>query len=297
MFEVLARDRRRLRRGTRAFTRELDLGQARVFVDHGFQWDGANNVWLTRARASFVVHGGPEFDIRPRSLWTRVLGIQPGISSGDPCFDDFFVVKTPDPEETWSALTTRVRSLLAGAFEDARLVSNGRMVSLWREGDFGREVDAEGAAEVVCELVHFRAGVVDELRRLPGALYTPARGPWDDRKPPSVVLHTPTPVRIGPTGPTTVGSRSVMTASAPCGRASRIFRIEIDARGRARGGTEAFPRGAAGAIPELGACSLRGDGRRVVLTWKRLETRRSALLAGAHLIGAFAATEKNGLYR
>lgn len=161
MFEYLAaRERRRLRRGTRAFTREVDDGFARVFVDHGFQWDGSNNVWLTRARAHFVLEGGPEFDIRPRSLLSRILGFQPGVSSGDPCFDDFFAVRTGDPEATWSALTTHVRSLLAGSFEDARLISNGRMVILWREGDFGREVDADAAVEIVSEVAHYQAGII-----------------------------------------------------------------------------------------------------------------------------------------
>ena len=66
MFEYLARDRRRLRRGTRAFAREVHVGEASVFVDHGFQWDGSNNVWLTRARARFVLGAGPAFDLRPR---------------------------------------------------------------------------------------------------------------------------------------------------------------------------------------------------------------------------------------
>ncbi|HLU68002.1 MAG TPA: hypothetical protein VKZ63_17080, partial [Kofleriaceae bacterium] len=61
MFEYLARDRRRLRRGTRAFAREVALGEASVFVDHGFQWDGVRNVWLTRARACFIIESGPAF--------------------------------------------------------------------------------------------------------------------------------------------------------------------------------------------------------------------------------------------
>src|SRR5262245_17420661 len=148
MLEYLARERWRLRQGTRAFTREVNEGLARIFVDHGFQWDGANNVWLTRARASFVMASGPRLDSRPRGLLSRLLGFHGGVSSGDPCFDAFFVVRTETPEPTWLALTTRVRSVLAGAFEDARLLSNGRMVSLWREGDFGREADAEAAVEV-----------------------------------------------------------------------------------------------------------------------------------------------------
>src|SRR5687768_9954529 len=91
-FEYLARGRRRPRSGTRAFVREDDRGDVRIFVDHGFQWDGASNVWLTRARASFVVQAGPAFDVRPRTTLARVFGYQGGVSCGDPCFDYFFAV-------------------------------------------------------------------------------------------------------------------------------------------------------------------------------------------------------------
>jgi hypothetical protein len=237
---------------------------------------------------------GPEFDLRPRSLLSRVLGFHGGVSSGDPCFDDFFVVRTGKPEPTWSALTTRVRSVLAGAFEDARLLSNGHMVSLWREGEMGREADAESAIEVVSEIVHLRCELLDSLRRLPGAVFKPPAGHWDERTAPLVRLHTPVPVEIGPSEEPGLVA---IEARAQCGRTVRPCYFEIDNRGRVAGNCERFPMGAAAALGQVGRAIVSCDGTRVFLRWHDLEMRRERLLAGAHLIGAFAATQSASLYR
>lgn len=219
------RDRRRLRRGTRAFAREVVVGEACVFVDHGFQWDGSNNVWLTRARATYVMQSGPRFDLRPRSLWNRLFGLGTRQAPLDPYFDAFFVVRTPAPAGTWEALTVRARTLLVGSFDDARLVSDGKTVTLWREGDFGREADAEAAAELVSEIVTWRTSALDPLRRLPGALYTPAAGRWDEREPPRVDLLASVQVQLRPMD---LRGRPVIAVRAPCGRATAPFCIELD---------------------------------------------------------------------
>jgi hypothetical protein len=292
MFDYLAGDRRRLRRGTRAFVREVELDDVRVFVDHGFQWDGSSNVWLTRARASFVVQGGPVFDVRPRGTLARVLGYQGGVSCGDPCFDYFFAVRTPDPAGTWHALTTRARSLLAGEFEDARLVSDGQMVSLWREGDFGREVDAAAAIEIVHEVARHRGDALEALRRLPGAVYHPASGPWDQRRPPEIELTAPVPVRVGPT---LHGGQPVTAATAACGRASPSFAVAFDHEPLLEG-VDLSDRLLDAAF-ELDAAGLSCDGSRVTLRWPELETRREVLLAGAELVGRVAGATAGGLYR
>lgn len=293
MFE-LGKERRRLRRGTRAFAREVEVGDARIFVDHGFQWDGANNVWLTRARGAFVMKAGPVFDIRPRSFLARVAGIQGGEPSGDPCFDDFFSVRTANPEDTWTALTTRARWLLAGSFDDARLVSDGRMVTLWREGDFGRELDADAAIEVVSEIVHFRAEAMVALWRLPTAVPYAPEGTWDDRDGPGVVLHVPTPVLVepapGPRGPITI-------ARAACGRVLPRFSVVVDACGGLSGATNWLPRGLAEQVPGIGESELSCDGSTVMLSWRRLEVDRERLSTGARLVGALASSQSQGCYR
>lgn len=296
MFEYLARDRRRLRRGTRAFAREVPIGEACVFVDHGFQWDGSNNIWLTRARASYVMQAGPHFDLRPRTLLNRIMGSASRAAPIDPYFDAFFAVRTQSPNDTWGALTTRARTLLACAFEDARLLSDGRMVTLWREADFGREADGDAAAELVSEIVSFQVEALEAFRRLPGAKYSSASGPWNARRPPRIELAAPVPVQIGPGE---LNGRSVTSVSAACGRITEPFAIGLNAGESLLASTcrVPLPRGVIRAARELGAARLRCSGQRVTLCWDRLETSRDRLQSAAGLVASFAAGQRGGMYR
>lgn len=293
MFEYLGWDKRKLRPGTRPFAREVDIGDARIFVDHGFQWDGTRNVWLTRARASYVLGSGPIFELKPRALLARVTGFFGGTPSGDPCFDDFFSVRTASADATWSALTTRVRSLLAGSFEDARLISDGQMVSLWREADFGLESDASAAVEVVAEIVQRHSQVLDALKRLPGVEPVPATGPWHARTVASVRISGP--VKLEPSaglcGP-------VMSARAECGRALRKFTVHVDPMGKVHGQTDRLPEHALflrDGTDGLGACDIQCDGRAVVLRWRELALSKARLVRGAKLVAWLS--RPTGLYR
>jgi hypothetical protein len=295
MFEYLARDRRRLRRGTRAFAREVSVGEACVFVDHGFQWDGANNIWLTRARASFVMQAGPSFDLRPRTLWSRLTGGASRAAAIDPYFDAFFDVRTPSPDHTWDALTNRARTLMQCWFEDARLVSDGRMVTLWREADFGREADGDPAAELVSEIVSLGSAALDVYRRLPGARYTGASGPWYARTAPSIEIVAPVQVRIEPVE---LQGRPVTAVSAACGRDTEPFAIALVGVGSIVGSSRTpVPRGLIRAARELGAALLRCDGQRLSLCWDAIEVDRTRLTSASSLIASFAATPGGGMYR
>lgn len=272
------------------------MGDARIFVDHGFQWDGTKNVWLTRARASYVLGSGPVFELKPRALLARVTGILGGPSSGDPCFDDFFSVRTADAEETWSTLTTRVRSLLAGSFEDARVISDGHMVSLWREGDIGFESDADAAVEAVAEIVHRHRDALATIRRLPNAISIPASGTWHQREVSSVILHAPTPVQLAPYA---ASGGPAMRAWANCGRAVRRFYIFVDECGHIHGDARRLPkhvRITTDTAGELGACEIVCDGKSVQLDWARLHLSREQLLEGARFVSALS-RRLTGLYR
>ncbi len=285
MFERIAEGRKRLRHGTRAVSRQVDIGMGRIFVDHGFQWDGVDNVWMTRARASYVISAGPAFDIRPRGLLSRMVGIQVGIPSGDRCFDDFFVVRSDSPTATWAALNNRVRSLLVGSFEDARLVSDGKFVTLWREAPFGREADSEAAAELVSEIVHFQSNILGPLKQISGCTYSEPRGQWDRRTAPKLLIHTPTPVTISPAYKKGI---AVMTARAQRGPGVKPFWLEIDEQGKIKGNLDRIPPGVARVFSTTGRCSLRCLNDQVKLTWPSLEASRLKISAGAHLVGAFA---------
>lgn len=296
MFEYLARDRRRLRRGTRAFAREVSLGEACVFVDHGFQWDGSNNVWLTRARATYVMQAGPVFDLRPRTLWSRIMGSASRALVIDPYFDAFFSVRTPSPHGTWGALTNRARTLLASSFEDARLISDGHMITLWREAEFGREADGDAAAELVSEIASFQSSMLDSLRRLPGTRYAGASGPWNARRPPRAELAAPVSVQIAPTA---LNGRPVTSVSAACGRVTEPFSFALTGSSPILSATSRapVPRGLIRAARELGAAILRCDGQRVILCWDNLESNRDLLLSAAGVVASFAAVPGGGMYR
>ena len=285
-----------MRRGTRAFRREVIVGGAKVFVDHGFQWDGARNVWLTRARASFVLGYGPRFRIRPRGLFERLLGWHPGRPSGDPCIDDFFVAHSPTAEEAesmWSALTTRARSILVRSFDDAQLVSDGCSVALWREGDFGREADAEPGAELVADVVRFQTELFDRLRHLPGAIWRPAAGAWDERKAPTVLLSVPERVIIktaaGATG-------AVLAASATCGSIGGRYTVDFDDASSVLDGAARLGAPLA-SLENLAPHRLVADGSRVELIWRELDVDRERVLAGARWVGQLAATGHRAMYR
>jgi hypothetical protein len=279
----------------------IDTGEARLFLDHGFQWDGSENVWLTRARGSYAVGAGPVFDIRPRAFLSRITGFYGGgTPSGDPCFDDFFTVKTSEDdayaEHTFSALTTRARSLLASCFEDARLISDGRMVTLWREGDFGLEADADAAVEVVAEIVHYQSSVLERLRRLPGARERTASGSWDQRTPMHVVLRVASDVCVGPLndehGP-------VLGAWSACGRALRPFRLSVDECGQLHCDVDLLPeyaRATASDMSALGPCELICDGQKLVLRFRSLAFQRHRLVEAARLVAALAGNSR-GTYR
>jgi len=288
VFDYIGRDRRRLRRGKRPFSHVVDHGDVHTLVDHGFQWDGTENVWLTRARASYVVASGPVFELRPRALLARVTGILCGTSSGDPCFDNFFHVRTAAPEATWAALTTRARSLLASHFEDAHVVSDGKTVCLWREGTFGFESDAAVAAEVVAEIANYGSACMSNLRALPGAIPYPARGPWNRRHVPGVTLMTPTPVHLEPRR----GHRNAcMSAWSGCGQGVPPFAVSIDGVGRMHGDSTKLPEHARFATDNadgLGACAIACNGQRVWLRWDQLDRSQAQLLEGARLVASLS---------
>ena len=187
-----------------------------------------------------------------------------------------------------------MRSLLASLFDDARLVSDGKMVVLWREADFGRESDAALAMELVSEIVQYRAGAMTRARAIPGSLYVPSSGPWDERRPPAVYARAATPVRIAPVNR---NGQPVMAASAACGRTAPQFELELDGHGGVEGPLGLFPPSAAAAVGEVGPCTIDCDTAEVTLTWPSLETDKHRLVAGAGLISAFARTQSSSLYR
>jgi hypothetical protein len=296
VFDVLVSERRRRRMGRRAVSRELEIGRAKVLVDHGFQWDGVENVWLTRARTCFVMEAGPVFDIRPRSGLARVTSIFGGTSSGDHFFDHFFSVRGADPARIRSLLSTRVRFLLASSLADARLVSDGRRISLWREGRIGRGSDAAIASEIVSEIAHHQVEHLDTLSALPGADPYEAAGSWERVTAPGVVINGPTPVYVAPSP----GARGPCTSVwADCGREVGRFLLRIDEFGRAHGDHASLPLQAHfgnDSGDAIGACVIVSSGRRVALRFPGLEDSVPRLQRAIELVRSIS-DHSRGVYR
>ena len=291
----LTKERRLLRDRVRAYSREIDIGHARVFVDHGFQWDGHKNVWLTRARASYAIGGGPVFDIRERSTFSQLVGFSSGVSSGDPCFDSFFTVRTQDRANTFDALTTHVRWLLASTFSDAHLKSDGSMITLMRHADFGLQRDAEIAAEVVSEIAHFGTKALKAMRGLPSANVSASEGPWHQRSTPHVVTHLDIPVTLE----SGCGARGPVTrAFAACGQDMIPFSATLDMQGQ--WSSDSLPQGLLGSnfsdAGHVGPATITCDGQHIILTWQTLITRTKRLLQGARLVSSLACGYKHRLY-
>ena len=182
---------------------------------------------------------------------------------------------------------------MARAFDDAQLISDGRMVTLLREADFGREADAAAAAELVAEVVTYRADRFKQLRRLPGAVFRRADGGWDERSSPTILLHLPSPVLLEPV-PSPTGA--TLAATAECGGVSRRVRIDFGdptsvLDGCARIGANL------GLLNQLGLRSLTCDGSKVSLVWKSLKVPRELILAGARLASDLAGNGRQALYR
>ena len=272
------------------------MGMARVFVDHGFQWDGTKNIWLTRARATFVVGGGPVFAIRGRSSLSQLIGLQSGVPSGDPSFDNFFSVQTRDPGHTFNALTPRVRWLMASAFSDAHLVSDGHMVTLVREAEFGRERDSEIATELVSEIAHYRIKAIQAMFRLPYVRRLAMTGPWNERNLPSCVIDLEVPVTISPT--CELSGHVATNATALCGGSTQPFTAYLDQDGdwsviAANDNKPTLVK----TNPEFGPATVICDGNAVRLWWTNLVSKKEKLLQGARLVAALANSHRGGFFR
>lgn len=292
----LSKQRKELRQGIRSISKEIDSGMARVFVDHGFQWDGTKNIWLTRARASFVVGGGPVFDLRGRSGISQFIGLQSGTLSGDPSFDSFFSVQTRDPAHTFSALTPRVRWLMASAFSDAHLVSDGHMLTLVREAEFGRERDSEIAVELVSEIAHYRIQAIRAMFGLPHVRKQAMAGPWDERNLPSCVVNLEVPVTLSPTCELT--GNVATNASAYCGNATQPFTAYLDQDGdwSVIAANDNVPK-LTKTSPEFGPATVVCDGNAVRLWWTKLVSKKEKLMQGARLVAALANSHRGGFFR
>jgi hypothetical protein len=113
-------------------------------------------------------------------------------------FDQRFIVKCDHPEAVRQVWSQHAMRIMLRRFEQATLRSDGRDVELI----VGEGLDIPGlideALDLVAEIASADIFGVEALRDLPGAVYHPPSGPWNDRSVPYVTLEHPVPVTIAP---------------------------------------------------------------------------------------------------
>lgn len=153
--------------GTPQITAHLDGVEVVIDLSH----DG--NDAFTRARSEVAEVGNFTLRIAPKGAWQRAavaLGAQ-DVETGDPAFDEAWVVRTSDPERARAFLDPAVRAMVSAAGPVDLALKRGELTASLAHG----EADADaivGLAEVTAAI----AARGPALRRLWEAVAREARG-------------------------------------------------------------------------------------------------------------------------
>lgn len=187
-----------LRVGTRRFMSfisqdevEVRSGLAMVRLSVHVTGVGKSERVFTRARAHFIIGGGPRFDVTPAGLLAdvaRALGGQ-DLKLGDRRFDREFIVKGEDLAGIQRTWTQEAQQAMTRALSIATVVARGSQITLQMDGLRREELDA--MVDLVGTLASVGADALDGLASCPGATLTHAAGTWDQPAPPSLKLATP----------------------------------------------------------------------------------------------------------
>jgi hypothetical protein len=278
---------------------EVDIDRARVYLDLVEVGSGHHRHVYTRCRAQYALLLGPIFRVSPEGVLAtigKVLGVQDAVLGVEPAFDQRFTVKCDDPEAVRQVWSQHAMRIMLRSFEKATIRSDGRDIELI----VGEGLDVPGlideALDLVAEIANADIFGVEALRDLPGAVYHPPSGPWNDRSVPYVVLARPVPVTIAPA---VVGRRAVTRAEVGDGPRDRPLKLLVRADGSREpaGGAAQLPPAATAFLRKVGDGTLIVDGARTSFTWLQIETDPERLVAGARLLAALAGAPAQGVYR
>lgn len=278
---------------------EVDMDQARVYLDL-IEVDGRRNRSIhTRCRAQYALLLGPVFHIEPQGLLAnlgKALGAQDVELGVEPAFDQRFIIKCDHPEAVRQVWSQRAIGIMLRSFPNATVRSDGRDVELVIREDIDLPNRIEEALNLVAELAGADVFGIKTLRELPGAVYHAPSGPWNDRSVPYVVIDEPVPVTIAPI---VVGRRTVTRATVGDGPRDRPLKLLVRADGslEPEGGAAELPHGAVALLRKVGDGTLIVDGDRTSFTWLQVETAPERLMAGARLLAALAGAPAQGVYR
>lgn len=278
---------------------DVDVDQVRVHLDRFATRTGPQRRIHTRCRARYLVPRGPVFSVYAENALAslgKALGGQDVALGGDRSFDEQFIVKCEDTDAVRRVWTPWAMQVMRRSFATARIESDGTEIALICPDS----LDLPGLLEESFDLVGEIAGAdlfgVEALRKLPGGMYRPPTGPWDDRTIPHVVIGQPVPVTIMPA---ILGRRVVTRATVEGGLRERSLKILVRSDGSAEpaDGLAELPPGAARFLRRVGDGTLVVDGAGTSFTWLEVETDPERLMAGVGLLVALASGPGQGVYR
>lgn len=278
---------------------DVDVEQVRVRLEAYETGSHQHRRIQTRCQARYLLPRGPVFDIHAQGALASIgkaLGGQDVVLGTDHAFDERFVVKCEDAEAVrriWSPLAMR---MMYRSFGGARIESDGAGIEL----AIADPLDVPGRVDEALDLVAELAGVdlfgVEALRALPGAVYRPPSGPWDQRTVPHVVIAQPVPVTVAPA---ILGRRAVTRATVGDGPRERPLKILVrsDRSAEPADSVARLPPAAIGFLRRAGNGTLVVDGANTSFTWLDVETDPERLMAGIKLLAALASAPGQGAYR
>jgi hypothetical protein len=278
---------------------DVDVDQVRVHLDRHAAGAGKQRRIYTRCRARYLLPRGPVFCVYTEGVLASIgkaLGGQDVVLGTDRVFDKRFVVKCEDAKAVQRVWSQRAMGLMIRTFEKARIESDGAEIALISQDPLNLPGLVDEAIDLVAELAGADLFGLEALRALPGGVYRPPTGPWDDRTIPHVVVGQPVPVTITPA---ILGRRVVTRATVGDGPRELPLKILVRSDGSAEppDSVARLPPAAAGLLRRAGDGTLVVDGAGTSFTWLGVETDPERLMAGVRLLAALAGGPGQGVYR
>ncbi len=284
----------------RSPTIDLTVGDVLVHVDLHYTQAGQYSQVFTRMRASYFLGAGPSFKVARRTIAAamgKTFGYEDVELGDDPEFDGRCVVKTSDPVATRRVWThVAKRRFLDELNARGRVTAANGQISMLFDGVIFHDGILEPGIELVADLASYGADWLARLRALPGAVFEPARGSWDERTIPAVRLERRgAPVWLHP-----VAAEVGLSASAAASSSSGLetFRFEIrDGRIDIGGVPESMNSlQSVETMAILDQATVEHDGRFVRVT-PTGEVQEARVLAAVDFASALAATRESGAFR
>lgn len=168
---------------------DAEIGNVAVNVTLLTEGAGDSSTTYTLVRAGWLLGSGPELRVTSANVLTRMgraLGLQ-DVPTGDPAFDDAFIVKAPVADAVHALLDQRARRAMS-SLRTGRLNASASSVEYRVSRIMADPTMFAIAMELVAQVAAMGSAHVALLQQLPGQ-FTHAHGPWNSRTAPWVVME------------------------------------------------------------------------------------------------------------